>query len=432
MKNNRIQAQPFDCMQYFYGSVQEPLIRALAHFNGHINEDILKKAVNLSIGAVPLIGCCFNETIHDWQEHNFIADDIVHIVKVHNDSEKTALKMLLSSINIACEPQLKIFIIRDEDCDTLCVIINHMVSDGGGFKEYLYLLSDLYSKCVSDADYYVRLQPLGGRNLGQLLQNLSLKQKMDILFSKMDSHVADPAVFMPLKGDNSNQFVSIYRIEKEQFDRIIGFAKSSRVSINDMLLTVYIRALNSVTGCMSITIPCPVDLRKYKKAGQNCGICNLTGNYTCHVEMTSDEMFIDTLKKVSKEMSMNKESDACLKGPMLFHLMFYVLPFAAVKKLFYKISPVPVTSYTNLGIIDAAKFRFGSLDIDYAFISTAVKHVPYFQVSISTYNGCCTFTSSLHGTEEDKKTVSDFLTQMGKELENICKLSVYQEVVQLD
>ena len=419
MANNNLEAQPFDCMQYFYGATQEPLIRCFTRFKGHLNEGALKQAVQLSISAVPLISCCFDEKAHCWRKHGFTADSIVHLVKVHNEDGSAARKLLLSAIDRTCEPQLKIFLVRDEKSDTLCVLINHMVSDGAGFKEYLYLLADLYSKCEKGTGCHAKPQPFGKRNLNQLLHNLSFKQKLGILFATAQTHKPDPAMILPLKGDLSNPFVVIRRIEKEPFARIRSFAKSSHASVNDMLLAVYIRVLHRVTGCADITVPCPVDLRKYKKSGQTCGICNLTGNYSCHVDMASGEPFGDTLKKVSAQMRAQKESDACLKGPMLYHMMFHILPFGVVRKLFYKISPVPVTSYTNLGIISDDKFRFGGLAIEDAFISTAIKHVPYFQLSVSTYGGCCTLTSSLYGTGEDRKTVEDFLSQMENELDSL-------------
>lgn len=419
MAYNKLKAQPFDCMQYFYGAAQEPLIRCFARFNGHLNESAFKRAVDLSIGALPLIACCFDEKSHCWRKHGFTADSIVHSIEARNEDGAAARKLLLSSIDRTCEPQLKIFLVREEKFDMLCLIINHMVSDGGGFKEYLYRLADLYSKCEKDTRYHAKPQSFDKRNLNQLLQNLSLKKKLGILFSKAQSQKPDSAMILPIKGDPASPILVIRHIEKEQFSQIRSFAKENRASVNDMLLSAYIRALHRATGCVNITIPCPVDLRKYKRVGQMCDICNLTANYSCHVDMTPNEPFGYTLEKVSAQMRENKESDTCLKGPMLYHMMFHALPFGTVRKLFYKISPVPVTSYTNLGIINDEKFRFGVLAVEDAFISTAVKHVPYFQLSVSTYGGCCTLTSSLYGMEEDRKTVEDFLSQVENELSSL-------------
>ena len=418
MKNIKIKTQPFDCMQYFYSSVQEPLIRATIHFDGHMNETLFRNTVQMSINAMPLIGCCFDVKNHIWEKRNFTSDNIVHVINIQKEDKNTAEKLLLSSIDIEHEPQIKIFLLRNADSDTLCIIINHMISDGGGFKEYLYLLARLYSRLEKGESIHSEYLKYSRRNLNQLLKNFTLKEKLHIIFSKLpvNSRGSDPALIMPLKGDKSNPFVSICRLNKEQLNRIKNLAKSNNASVNDIFLTAYIHALHKITNCTNIAIPCPVDLRKYKKVGQTCGICNLTGNYFCNVTVNPDSTFKSILSNVKNQMKSNKESTACLKGPMLFHIMFHVLPFNLVRKLFYKISPIPITSYTNLGIIDSEKLCFGSLSINDAFISTAVKYAPYFQLSISTYKDCCTFTSSVHGTEEDKRFVDCFLNDIGNKL----------------
>lgn len=419
MTNNKISAQPFDCMQYFYSDVQKPLIRALIRFSGHMNETILKKAVCLSINVIPLINCCFDEKDHCWKKRKFKADDIVHVVEVQEGDDDPTEKLLLSSVDIMKGPQLRIFLVRKMKYDVLCIIINHMISDGAGFKEYLYVLSNIYSQFQKNINFSTKLYRNNKRNLGQLLKNISFKEKINILFSKSDSHKLDRGLILPLKGDKSKPFVVIRCLNKEYFLKIRNFAKIRNVSINDMLLTTYMRALYKITGHTSITVPCPVDLRKYKGKDQICGICNLTGSYICHATIKPSDTFNDTLKIVSKQMKINKSSNNCLKKPMMFHMLFHIVSFRTLKKLFYKLSSVPVTSYTNLGIINADKLCFDKLDIDDAFISTAVKYAPYFQVSISTYKNCCTMTSSFHGTKEDRKTIEGFFDCMECELNSI-------------
>lgn len=412
MQIEKIKAQPFDCMQYFYGAVQEPRIRCQIRLHGHMSEAALRKAVNLSLEAVPLIGCVFDEELHCWKKCGFTDRDIVQLIEGAKEDDGTVLQYLLKSIDHTREPQLKIFLVREEKWDTLCIIINHMVCDGASFKEYLYLLCDLYSKCEMDPNYDKKPEAAGERSLNQLLRNLSLREKLDILSSKSNSQKPDPAMIMPIKGDPTNPIIVMTHIEKERFDAIRSFAKARNASVNDVLLTAYVRALQQATGCRRITVPCPVDLRKYKSVGQRCGFCNLTSNYWCNVEIRSGEGFEETFQKVSDQMLAQKASNECLKAPMLFHVMCRLLPFETVRKLFYKVSSVPVTSYTNLGILDDDKLRFGSHVPYDAFISTAVKKAPYFQLSISTYRGCCTLTSSMYGTENDRKFIGGFLEQI--------------------
>ncbi|TQI68925.1 hypothetical protein [Clostridium sp. KNHs216] len=416
MYRKKIKAQAFDCMQNFYGTVQEPRIRCYVRFHDHISETSLKKAVQLSVGAIPELTCVFDKKRHCWEKRPFTAEDMFCLINISGEGESSRFPYLLTAIEPTCEPQIKILLLRDERHDTLCLIINHMVSDGAGFKQYLYLLCDLYSKCEKDAKFSKSPEPLGRRNLNQLLKNLSFKEKLAILFSKSNYGKPDPAIVLPLTGDSSHPIICRTQIEKEQFNAIRHFTNDCHVSVNDMILTAYIRVLHQITGCKKITVPCPVDLRKYKKEGQQCGICNLTGNYWCDTEIAPGEIFSETLQKVSGQMRSQKQSNDCLKGPMLFHMLFHILPFSAVQKSFLRISPVPVTSYSNLGILDNERLCFGGHEIEDAFISTAVKKVPYFQLSVSTYQGRCTLTSSLYGSEEDRKLVSGVLNQIVQEI----------------
>ena len=421
MENETIQAQPFDCMQYFYGAVQEPRIRCLIRVQGSISETVLKRAAGLSVGAVPLIGCVFDEKHHCWRKRGFTGEDIVHVAECADESDDAAFRFLLTGIDHTREPQVKITLLRGKTSDALCIVINHMVCDGAGFKEYLYLLGKLYTHCEKGEDPVPPL-PFGRRDLGQLLQNLSFAEKLRIFFSKSHFSKPDPAMVMPAREDSSTPVIAAASVEKEPFDKICRYAKDNRVSINDILLTAYLRALRRVTGCKRITVPCPVDLRKYKKAEQRCGICNLTGNYICSAEISPEEAFDVTLRKVSSQMQAQKTDNACLKGPMLFDLMFHTLPIRALRNLFYRISPVPVTSYTNLGILDDGKLRFGNRVVENAVISTAVKKSPYFQLSMSTFRGRCTLTSSFYGSDADRKQIGGFLNRIVEEITGLTKV----------
>jgi NRPS condensation-like uncharacterized protein len=415
MENKKLKAQAFDCMQYFYGAVQAPCIRCLIQLGDCIEEALLEKAVLLSLGAVPQIGCVFDKAAHVWRKRDYSGKDIVHLVTVPPSIEDPSTELLLTELDSTIQPQLKIFIVRKDERDTLCFIINHMICDGAGLKEYLYLLSDLYTNCEKGTAE--RKLSWGKRNLNQLLKNFSISVMLGILRSKPVSGKQDKQLLLPLCGDAHNPLLVTKQLEESQFRAICNSAKEHGASVNDVFLTAYLRGLCRWTGCRTITVPCPVDLRKYKLDGQRSGICNLTSNYVCSVELPTGEAFAETLQKVAKQMNAQKNSNACLKGPMLLHALYYLIPFRLLQTLFLKLSPVPVTSYTNLGVLDEHLLRFGVHPIEHAFMSTALKKAPYYQLSVSTYRGCCTLSSSLYGLGEDEKTIKSFFNQMTAELE---------------
>jgi NRPS condensation-like uncharacterized protein len=121
---------------------------------------------------------------------------------------------------------------------------------------------------------------------------------------------------------------------------------------------------------------------------------------------------------VSASISAQKAGDTCLKGPMLFHMAFHLLPIGAVRALFEKVSPVPVTGYTNLGVLDEAQLRFGGHGIENALLTTAIKKPPYFQLSVSTFRGRCALTGSLYASEADRQVVEEFFRRIIAELED--------------
>lgn len=92
-----------------------------------------------------------------------------------------------------------------------------------------------------------------------------------------------------------------------------------------------------------------------------------------------------------------------------------------MKKLFDKVFTIPVISYTNLGVIDKKQLNFDNIEINHIYLTGDIKHVPYFQIAVSTYGGICTISSNLFGSENDKKNIICFLIEMKKELKELNK-----------
>lgn len=413
----KIKAEAFDIMQYFYSTVHDPLIHCHMHFSGHVDEVALKKAVTMSENTIPLLGCCFDVTESGpcWKAQGFTADDIVHVIEASSNTEEQEKKLLASTIDITCEPQIKIYIVRKKNSDALCVIINHMVCDGAGFKEYLYLLSNLYSQYKINWDYIPNMKSYS-RRASQLLDTFSITRKLGILFSKFDLSKQKEQVAYCLEGDNNNPFFVVNNISKEDFLTIKYNAKKHGASVNDMILTAYARVLRKESGNDKIIIPCPVDLRKYLPPNNNHGICNFTSNFICDVTISENELFEDTLIKISNQMKLQKSSTNCLKAVMMLEFILNALPFHIVQKMFSKIFTIPLISFTNLGVINKDLLRFGDVEIIDAYITGAIKHIPYFQVAVSTYDDTCTLSCNLHGTQHDKERIEYFLMEMKKEL----------------
>jgi NRPS condensation-like uncharacterized protein len=222
-----------------------------------------------------------------------------------------------------------------------------------------------------------------------------------------------------LEGDAASPFIVTHRIGPEDFGHIKKYAKKMSSTVNDVMLAAYLRRLLIKMGENHITLPCPVDLRKYIRGGRTPGICNLTGNYICEVPAT--DAFQDILEQVTRQLTAQKESDAGLNAVIMLALAFKALPFNYVKKHFREFYAMPTISYSNIGIIDAERIRFGKRGAADVFMTGAVKYVPYFQLTISTFEGACTLSCNLHGTASDRRWIEDLLNDIAEELSDLSR-----------
>lgn len=404
-------------MQYLYGAAHDPLIHGVFWLSGHIDTDVLKRAVTISLSAIPMIRCCVAVKAGGpcWMDHGFTGGDIVRTVSAAGDEEQQIQRLLADTIDIFHEPQLKIYVLQADSADTLCIIINHMVCDGTGFKEYLRLLADLYTRCANHnpdipaPDFYPR-------HIRQLFSGFGFWDKVRIFFLKYDISMQRKQTPLRFEGNPAAPFFSTLTIDKDQVAQVKAESRLRGVTLNDMVLCAYIRVLHRRTGEARIVMPCPVDLRKYLPPGSRHGICNLTSNYICDIAIGPDDTPNHTLEQVSKQMNAQKESRSCLKSMISMALSFRLIPFSVMRSAFTKVFTIPVVSYTNLGVIDQKTLKFGSLTATDAFLTGAVKRVPYFQIAISTFDGCCTLSSNMFGTADDRAAADRFLAEVRDEL----------------
>jgi NRPS condensation-like uncharacterized protein len=158
-----------------------------------------------------------------------------------------------------------------------------------------------------------------------------------------------------------------------------------------------------------------MDLRKYIPSGKY-GICNLSTNCMCNINIQENDLFADTLKQVSEQMQQHKSNKNILKSVILWNLAVHLLPFRFLKRHYTKIVKLPVVSFTNLGIVNNELLNFEDAVIENLYLTASIKSSPFFQLTVSTYNNSCTLSCNIYGTDCDKKWVECFLDDVCSEL----------------
>ncbi len=411
----------FDLWQYLCKTAYEPLIRCRIDFSKHIDEYILRDAVTLSFNAVPLISCCFESTSGPprWLKKDFTGEDIVFLVEEEKDSERQINRLLSSNIDFASEAQLKIFLIRNDTCDTACIIINHMICDTAGFKEYLYILSSIYNG-INNSDH-ISLPEYNSRGICTLFADMTIKEKVNILSSRYDAYKRSS--LRKQKGVSFNSrstspLIINTTLSRNDFQQILTYAQINEVTINDIIMTSFARSYCHISGIEHILLPCTMDLRRHASS-EKIVIGNLSTNCMCHIQVNKNDNFADTIKQVSSQMNYHKSNRYILKSVMLWYLAARLLPFRFLRKHFTDIVNIPLVSFTNLGIINRELLTFADDNIKSIYLTASIKPSPYLQLTASTYNGTCTLGCNIYGSNADRKWVENLLDKVCAEMKSL-------------
>lgn len=413
----RIRTEAFDRMQALYTAFHDPVIRARLDFTGRIDETALRRAAALTVQAVPQAGLGFDPEKGRWSAERDASGEIVLAVEAGDGGEDAAESRMLSSIDFSRGPQVKIFLVRGSEADSLCVVFSHLVGDGAGFRRFLSLLSGLYARCLEKKEP-AALYP-ENRSFRQVMRGFGRREKLEILAAPTEYPRQDPSMFLPLGEGKSEPFLLEQTLGAGTLSGMKTYAKKRGATVNDLLMAAFVRAHRTVTGGEKLILPCPVDLRRYAPEPDLCGVTNLTGTYECSFSARKNEPFDVTLLLVSMQMQAQKRGLACLRGPLLLDWAGRLLSFSAFRRVFTDRFQVPVVSYTNLGVFDREQLSFGGAGLAKARFATAVKHAPAFQVSVFTFDGRCTLSCCADYREEGRKTALAFLGAMAGELERL-------------
>ncbi|RFZ80691.1 hypothetical protein DS742_01575 [Lacrimispora amygdalina] len=417
MRNSyiRYKVEAWDSLQHLFKvkKINDHTLHFLAAFESKLDYSRLKKSIAVSAEAFPLLKCRFNENGRRpyWENCSFTADEILTLIETE-DVDNAVKRFLVSEVDAFTGPQIKLGVIRNTKADTLVILMNHMLCDAAGYKDYLYLLSSIYNNIGKNANFHPPVS--GSRRLSQINQMFSLKDRMKILFSKNDMSAHDPARFQ-LEGDLNNPLIEIRSIPEDVFLGLKEYAKRHNATINDMILTAYIRTLYKTFGYV-FAIPSTVDLRKYLPGHKAEGICNLCTNLTCGIGSDIGITFEETLLKVRDSMNKEKSSISCLKSISMLEKVFDVLPYKLAESIVKKSFKNAPIAFTNIGIIEKNRFYFDKLKIKNAYMTGSVKYSPYFQLAVSTFDNKPVLSVNLFGSETDRNNISAFLDQVVLEL----------------
>lgn len=377
----------------------QPFVFCHLHFDKQIDIVRMKYAVQQTLSTVPQILCSYDLKKGQWVESGHTIEEV--FIDNNTDFDDNWCWNLLT------EPQLKIHVCHKEINDILTIGISHILCDGAGFIQYLYLLANYYNNNDSKKDL------LNQRDLKPILNTININTSLRKVISY--GEVKE----LPFDKSGDIPFCLIKTIEEQEFLEIQRKTKALNCTVNDLLLTAYVRTVVKSLKTETITLNCPVNLRRFgdrKIQEEALTIANMTGIYKLHINIKPGECFETTMLKIHSQITHLKLNYSCFNGIPLLHSLYNKVPLYILNifgKKLYKIFPI---SYTNFGVIDRDKLVFNGIKLNHCFLTGTYRISPDFQLSVSTYRNTCTLNCTLIGSENRKIMGLDLLEKIRIEM----------------
>ncbi|MBP8639733.1 MAG: hypothetical protein KBI01_02360, partial [Oscillospiraceae bacterium] len=318
----------------------------------------------------------------------------------------------------ALGPQIK-FCLLQSNTDELSVVINHMVSDAAGFKQCIYLYSDIYSKLMENPCYVPDYIIDGDRGFKGVFYKLSCIERIELLlFGRKDNNQKLGLEFPLSKLEEQAPLIVSHEIAPETYRCICNYCHRNSVTVNDVILAAYFRALAEKLDVKGeeLALPIMIDMRRYLKDKSFYSLTNLSSTTIVRAIVRPNESFGETLDRVSAVMKEKKSGKLGLNTFIKLDAGFK-LPLINAYGIMRRVLKNPKISMTNIGVLDSTKLVFENSPIENAVMFASIKYRPHFQISVTSFKGKMTLGAGLYGTQQDRESIEKFFELIDDELE---------------
>ncbi|MDR2487423.1 MAG: condensation domain-containing protein [Clostridiales Family XIII bacterium] len=423
----KYKAKPFDIWQSVYIDEHEPLSRYIIAFATHIDPDVLAQAVELSKQTLPMVGCGLEGGFFAarWVDKGFSGKDIVRVVPMEGDLHSTLLQCFTEPIDFAQQSHVRLYIIREESKDTLCITVSHILCDGTGLKEYVRLLGILYTACSTGGQ--APEQQFHERGTRPLLANY---RRRDILrlFAKDSKY--NPYKYtsrmkhlvFPPDGGEARPNLILRELSGERWAGLRQYAQGSGTTLNDILLAAFARSVGKAFDMQVFPMSLTVDMRKMVPEGTSYGITNLTSACMCDVRLHEGDTLADTATQIDQQMAFFRNRENTMKPVLLVDFLSHVLPYRPLLAFYRIIASKYSSSLSNTGVLRDDARDFAGLPVEKSFIVSQVFRSGCFHVVVSTFRDCCSLTCATYASPERRAMLEGLLDRLVSELYTACGL----------
>lgn len=378
-----------------------PIVRCQIDFKKSIDIERLKKAV-ADIGEV--IPEIFGS--YDMKNNFFIVEDKdpsdIVVIQHHQISDEEP------DIDLINGPQLKIIISENENfhAQHLVFLMSHILMDGAGFKDFLYLLVDCYNY-GKEALQDIQLDR-GIDGIKELLNNFKSS-------NKVSDHPTEPLFLPELEQKEDRRFrVGDLRFSKKETTDLIVKAHGLNLTLNDIFMAAFGQVVQDYCGVKDYSMACPTDIRRSIPEEEDgvFHLVNMTARYNLALTDTKDIPLKEFATRVHEQMKEFKSSHQFLQSIQDLIKQSEYKQLDELQEIVQENYHVRPIAYTNFGVIDADRIKFDGAEIEHFILTGSFRKAPMFQVAFSTFDNQVGLAFNMIGTMDEFRLGKVILKQM--------------------
>lgn len=428
---------------YFRETREDQQIHVIVKLEGRLDFTRLKRAVRLILDAEPILGCRLTyHPLAPWWERRADLDNLLYCRLVQTeDAESSVNAFLTAPLDPFLDPLVQVRVFRAHE-DILVIKLSHLITDGGGSNEYLYLVADLYSRLKEEPDLKPAANTGGTRSLCQVGRRFTLLQKSKILRRSLRDLKSDctyllekfhmqrdrrPSWGLPLKQANKEDRAFILRrLPAVLIARLKEHARSHGATLNDAMLTAFCRAIHELFAPRpgeSMRIRTIANLRRYLPGNGGETLCNLCGYVPVNIGHHPGTCFVETLLRVRDLMLSHKADFIGLGVFPLSIVATRLLPFYLLQQMarleveFMDRGYVrPVPKFSNVGDMVSEKLSFDGLTVADAYQVGTIGYASAFTVGITGFRGALTLSVGICNASQNAPIFNRLFDGIEKEI----------------
>jgi NRPS condensation-like uncharacterized protein len=427
---HEIDANSHDLYNYFVNYGRSNLqIHAFLEFDNYIDADIMEKSVKLCVDAEPILRYSFikEENRFFWRFINDIENITFCTLEKTENKEHSIESFINSPLNIDKAPQIRVKILRTDKNDILCIKMNHVTCDAGGFKIFLHMLEYIYNYTYEGKTFNPKPNYGIRRDINELFKDSGISD-VRMYWNPQIASMQPTWAFPCKQGEPETLQLTEFRLSNELNQSLFKFSKEHGFKITDIILTAFYRSLYEILHTefnIDMEILVTIDLRRYLPSSLVNGICNFSGTINSRIPRIQNESFESNLCRVSHMMSELKKQSPGLHSAAGIEKLRDIGSKKALEILQYtwhqtiktgKCSPI----LSNIGVLSERPFKFGNNEVTDIHVFHPAMYAPAFMLGVYTYNSILSFIISYYEPITSKKDVEAFFSQIQNEIKHIC------------